>query len=203
MLEKTIKLAVDQETKKIIDEISQGIEDRILAEPYWTRKFLTEIIEKLDEIVAAKPEWTGTLEDSLLSKVQHESAQIGKEIQKLKVAVGNVIPHLDRTEAAVLEVANVLNAIKITVDMTKGNFRNAISKAETQLQEIKKDTDKMGEATTHNLSQLQTLLTEQRIMIERLVDAIKEQSSQIARCERQLDTLTKPWWKKLLGGLIC
>jgi hypothetical protein len=163
MLEKTNRLVVNQETKKIIDDIVEGIEERLSAEPSWT----TNLIERLGEKIAARPEWDGPIEKSLLSVVKHESAQVGKELQKLKVDVGSVIPRLDQTAAAVSEVANIITR-KANGDLTKRDFRQAIGKVVALLQAIKEDNDKTREATIHNLSLLQTRIAEQQTMIETL-----------------------------------
>jgi len=165
MLEKTNRLVVNQETKKIIDDIVEGIEERLSAEPSWT----TNLIERLGEKIAARPEWDGPIEKSLLSVVKHESAQVGKELQKLKVDVGSVIPRLDQTAAAVSEVANIITR-KANGDLTKRDFRQAIGKVVALLQAIKEDNDKTREATIHNLSLLQTRIAEQQTMIETMVD---------------------------------
>ena len=198
MLEK-IRLSVNKETEDIINNISQGIEDRLSAEPFLTRKF-SDMIKQLEEKVASRPEWAGTIEKSLMSLMKLESAQIGKELQKLKVDVGSVVPRMDLTDTAVSEVAKILDATKTTVDLTIKDFNHAIGKVDTLLQAIKEDSDKTREATFHDLNLLQTCIAEQQAVIETLVGAIQEQSTQITRCERQLDALTKPWWKKLLGG---
>jgi chromosome segregation ATPase len=198
VLEK-IRLSVSGETKKVIDDITEGIEERLSAEPPWT----TNLIERLEDKITAMPEWAGPIEKSLLSVVKHESAQVSKELQNLKVDVGNVIQRLDQTAAAVSEVASIINAMQSNIDMTNRELSQAIGKIETLLQTIKAGNDKTWEATSHDLSLLKTRIAEQQTMIETLVGTIQAQSLQMTRCELQLTILMKPWWKKLFGRVIC